>query len=128
MWVSPILLCGLSIWVIYANEMLNPAPPAEIVLGVVLGAIFGTPFGILRGMHTEVKLTEKRGVMYLGSSWITVAIFLVAFGLRYAVRLLMPQHGSLTGIIADAVLAFAIAFIAASYVVILRKYERLVNA
>ena len=127
MWVSPIVLCGLSIWVIYINERLNPAPPAEIVLGVAIGAILGAPLGVLRGMHTEVKLTEKRGVMYLGSSWITVAIFLVAFGLRYAVRLLMPQHGSLTGIIGDAVLAFAIAFIAASYVVIFRKYERLVN-
>jgi len=127
MWVSPIVLCGLSIWVIYLNERLNPAPPAEIVLGVVLGAILGAPLGVLRGMHTEVKLTEKRGVMYLGSSWITVAIFLVAFALRYAVRLLMPQHGSLTGIIGDAVLVFAIAFIAASYVVIFRKYERLVN-
>ena len=127
MWVSPILLCGLSIWVIYINEMLNPAPPAEIALGVVIGTILGTPLGILRGMHTEVKLTERRGVMYLGSSWITLAIFVVAFGLRYAVRLLMPQHGSLTGIIGDAVLAFAIAFIAASYVVIFRKYERLVN-
>ena len=127
MWVSPIVLCGLSIWVIYVNETLNPAPPAEIALGVVIGAILGTPLGILRGMHTEVKLTERRGVMYLGSSWITLAIFVVAFGLRYAVRLLMPQHGSLTGIIGDAVLAFAIAFIAASYVVIFRKYERLVN-
>jgi hypothetical protein len=127
MWVSPIVLCGLSVWVIYLNERLNPAPPAEIALGIVLGAILGTPLGILRGMHTEVKLTEKRGVMYLGSSWVTVAIFLVAFGLRYAVRLLMPQHGSLTGIIGDAVLAFAIAFIAASYVVIFRKYERLDN-
>ena len=127
MWVSPIVLCGLSIWVIYVNEMLNPAPPAEIALGVVIGAILGTPLGILRGMHTEVKLTERRGVMYLGSSWITLAIFVVAFGLRYAVHLLMPQHGSLTGTIGDSLLAFAIAFIAASYVVIFRKYERLVN-
>ena len=65
--------------------------------------------------------------MYLGSSWITLAIFVVAFGLRYAVHLLMPQHGSLTGTIGDSLLAFAIAFIAASYVVIFRKYERLVN-
>lgn len=127
MWVSPIVLCGLSIWVIYLNEKLNPAPPFEIALGVVIGALLGVPFGVLRGMHTEVKLTEKRGVMYLGSSWITVAIFIVAFGLRYAVRSLMPQHGSLTGTIGDSLLAFAIAFIAASYVVILRKYERLVS-
>ncbi len=127
MWVSPIVLCGLSVWVIYINQKLNPAPPFEIALGIAIGAILGTPLGIFRGMHTDVKPTERRGVMYLGSSWVTVAIFAAAFGLRYAVRMLMPQHGSLTGTIGDSLLVFAIAFIAASYVVIFRKYERLIN-
>jgi hypothetical protein len=125
MWVTPIFLFLLTAWVIYANQMLNPAPPLQIAIGLVAGAIAGIPFGILRGMHTEVRPTEKRGVMYLGSSWITIAIFAVAFGLRYAVRELMPQHGSLTGAIGDALLAFAVAFIVASYVVIFKKYERL---
>jgi hypothetical protein len=72
-----------------------------------------------------VRPTERRGVMYLGSSWITLLVFLAAFGLRSGVRALIPQHGSLTGIIGDALLGFAIAFIVASYVVIFRKYERL---
>ena len=125
MWVTPIFLFLLTAWVIYANQMLNPAPPLQIAIGLVAGAIAGIPFGILRGMHTEVRPTEKRGVMYLGSSWITIAIFAVAFGLRYGVRELMPQHGSLTGAIGDALLAFAVAFIVASYVVIFKKYERL---
>jgi hypothetical protein len=128
MWVAPIVLCGLTAWVIYANDILNPAPPFEIALGVIVGALLGTPFGILRGMHTDVRPTERRGVMYLGSSWVTLAIFLVAFGLRYGVRLLMPQHGSLSATIGDALLAFAIAFIATSYIVIFRKYERLAKA
>ena len=125
MWVTPIFLCLLTAWVIYINEMLNPAPPLEIALGIVIGACAGIPLGILRGMHTEVRPTEKRGVMYLGSSWITIAIFAVAFGLRYAVRALMPHRGSLTGTIGDALLAFAVAFIVASYAVIFRKYESL---
>ncbi|HYL27651.1 MAG TPA: hypothetical protein VEW74_07435 [Candidatus Nitrosotalea sp.] len=125
MWVTPIFLCLVTGWVIYANEVLNPAPPVEIGLGIIVGAIAGIPFGILRGMHTDVRPTEKRGVMYLGSSWITIAIFAVAFGLRYAVRELMPQRGSLTGTIGDALLAFAVVFIVSSYVVIFRKYESL---
>jgi hypothetical protein len=41
---------------------------------------------------------------------------------------LMPQRGSLSATIGDALLAFAIAFIATSYLVILRKYEDLVKA
>ena len=86
MWVSPIILCALTAWVIYANDKLNPAPLFEIALGVFVGALAGVPFGILRGMHTDVRPTDRRGVMYLGSSWVTLAIFVGAFGLRYGVR------------------------------------------
>lgn len=125
MWVTPIVLCGLTAWVIYVNQTLNPAPPLEIALGLLIGALCGIPFGILRGMHTDVRPTPQRGVMYLGASWITLLIFIAAFGLRYAVRMMMPQHGSLSATIGDAVLAFAITFIAASYIVIFRKYEEL---
>ena len=128
MWVTPILLCALTAWAIYANELLNPAPPQELVLGLIVGAAAGIPFGILRGMHTDVRPTDRRGVMYLGSSWVTIVIFAAAFGLRYAARAAMPQRGSLAATIGDALLAFAIAFIATSYFVIFRKYERLISA
>ena len=125
MWIAPIVLCGVAALAIYGTERLHPVPPFEIVLGLVIGAICGIPFGILRGVHTDVRPTERRGVMYLGSSWVTVAIFLVAFGLRFGIRELMPRDSSLSGPIGDGLLAFAIAFIAASYVVIFRKYESL---
>jgi hypothetical protein len=128
LWVTPIFLGGLTAWAIYANQTLNPAPPVEIALGLVAGALAGVPFGVLRGVHTDVKPTERRGVMYLGSSWITVAIFAAAFGLRYVVRVLMPQRGGLNNILGDALLAFAVAFIVTSYYVIFRKYEALAKA
>ena len=79
MWITPILLCALTAWAIYANQLLNPAPPLEIALGLIVGALAGIPFGILRGMHTDVRPTDRRGVMYLGSSWVTLAIFAGAF-------------------------------------------------
>jgi hypothetical protein len=128
MWIAPVVFCGLAGWAIYANNMLNPAPPIEIAGGLVIGAILGLPFGILRGMHTDVRPTDRRGVMYLGSSWVTLVIFAVAFGLRYAVRAFMPNRGSLSATIGDALLAFAITFLAASYYVIFRKYETLIKA
>ncbi len=128
LWLSPIILCALTAWVIYANNFLNPAPPAEIAAALILGAAAGLPFGVLRGMHTDVRPTDRQGVMYLGSSWVTLVIFAAAFGLRYTIRLVMPQHGSLTGAIGDGLLAFAIVFIAASYFVIFRKYEQLAHA
>jgi Protein of unknown function (DUF1453) len=125
MWVAPILLAGLTAWAIYANDIINPASPVEIGLGLFIGALCGIPFGILRGLHTDVRPTERRGVMYLGSSWMTLLIFIAAFCLRYAVREFMPQHGSLSATIGDGLLAFAITFIVASYIVIFRKYEEL---
>lgn len=128
MWITPILLCALTGWAIYANNLLNPAAPWEIAGGLIVGGLAGIPFGILRGLHTDVRPTDRRGVMYLGSSWVTLAIFAAAFVLRYGVRMLMPQRGSLSATIGDALLAFAIAFIATSYLVILRKYEGLVKA
>ena len=127
MWFAPIILCALTAWVIYENNTLNPAPPLEIAAGLVVGAICGIPFGILRGMHTDVRPTERRGVMYLGSSWVTLVIFAAAFALRYAIRLAIPHRGSLSAVVGDGLLAFAIAFIATSYVVIFRKYEELVS-
>jgi len=128
MWVTPIILCALTAWVIYLNERVNPAPPAEIAAGMFIGALAGIPFGILRGMHTDVRPTDRRGVMYLGSSWVTLAIFAAAFALRYAARAIMPHSGSLSATLGDALLAFAIGFIGASYAVIFRKYERLAKA
>ena len=123
MWVSPLILIVLTGWAIYATERLEPAPPWEVVAALLAGGAIGIPFGVLRGMHTDVRPTERPGVMYLGSSWVTIVIFLAAFGLRSMVRLVMPHSGSLSTAVGDALLAFAIAFIASSYVLIYRKYQ-----
>lgn len=128
MWVMPLILCALSVWVIYENNRLFPAPPLEIGLAMLIGAIAGFPFGILRGMHTTVRPTERPGVMYLGSSWATLAIFVAAFLLRYAVRAVVPAHAAMTAVVGDGLLAFAIVFLAVSYAVIFRKYEEAAHA
>lgn len=123
MWVGPIILVLLCAFAIYAGETFHPAPAWEIALALLVGAIAGVPLGILRGMHTDVRPTDRRGVMYLGSSWVTGAIFVFAFGIRYAVRAFASRQGALSGAVGDGVLGFAIAFIVASYIVIFRKYE-----
>jgi hypothetical protein len=122
MWLQPIILCFLAAWLIYVSESVFRTPPLPIVVAVAIGAIAGIPFGILRGMHTEVRPTDRPGVMYLGASWITMLVFIAAFGLRFAIRLVMPQTGSLGSVAGDGLLGFAIAFVIASYVVIYRKY------
>jgi hypothetical protein len=123
MWVSPIILGAIVVFSIYASEHLNPAPPLEIALGFVVGAIAGVPFGMLRGRHTDVRLTDRPGVMYLGASWASGLIFAAAFGFRFVVRMVMPHRGALSSVISDALLAFALAYICTSYLAIYRKYE-----
>jgi hypothetical protein len=123
MWVSPIVLCLIAGWSIYVTERIAPAPVWEIALFLVLGLLAGVPLGVLRGIHTDVRLTDRKGVMYLGSSWVTMAIFVGAFGLRTAIRALLPAHNALSTAIGDGLIAFAIGFIATSYIAIFRKYE-----
>jgi len=123
LWLSPLILCAIAAWSIYATEFLNPAPAWEIALGLALGAIAGITFGILRGRHTDVRPTDRPGVMYLGSSWVASAIFVGAFGLRFVIRLMMPHRGSLSTVIGDGLLAFAIAYIGTSYYAIYQKYQ-----
>lgn len=123
MWITPLVFCALGGFAVYATQRLEPAPVWEIAAGLIVGLIAGVPFGILRGMHTDVRPADRPGVMYLGSSWMTIAIYLVAFGLRFVVREMMPHRGALAAVIGDALLGFAIAFIATSYIVIFRKYE-----
>jgi hypothetical protein len=78
---------------------------------------------MLRGRHTDVRLTDRPGVMYLGASWASGLIFAAAFGFRFVVRMVMPHRGALSSVISDALLAFALAYICTSYLAIYRKYE-----
>jgi hypothetical protein len=123
MWVSPIILGAIVAFSIYGTDQLNPAPPLEIALGLVVGAILGVPFGMLRGRHTDVRLTDRPGVMYLGASWQTGLIFAVAFGFRFVVRMVMPHRGALSTVIGDALLGFALAYVCTSYLAIYKKYQ-----
>jgi purine-cytosine permease-like protein len=123
MWIQPLILVFITAFAIWSSEQMQPTPAWEVVVGLLVGALAGLPFGILRGIHTDVRPTDRPGVMYLGSSWITIVIFVVAFGLRSVVRFLMPRHGALTGAVGDGLLAFAISFIVVSYVMIARKYR-----
>lgn len=123
MWVVPIVLAGIAAFAIYGSAVLNPAPWWQIVAGLAIGAVAGIPVGLLRGAHTSVRPTDRPGVMELGTSWITAAIYIAAFGLRALVRAAMPQHGGLSAAVGDGLLAFAVAYLIASYVAIYRKYE-----
>ncbi len=124
MWVAPILFAAMTAFAIWGAQQTNPAEPWTIVVAVAGGLILGAPLGILRGKHTNVRATDKPGVMYLDASWVVLAIWIGAFAIRAAVRAMLP-HGSVSTIVGDGLIVFAISTVVISYYEIYRKYRAL---
>lgn len=127
MWIFAGLLILLAAFAIYGSIVLYAPPVWELFVAVVLGLAAGIPVGLFRGHHTKVSATDRHGVMQLGPSWITAAIYLGAFGARALIRVLAPP-GAAGNVIGDGLIVFAIAIIGASYFAIYRKYEALDHA
>jgi hypothetical protein len=129
LWIMPIVLLGLTAFSIYANMYATalqgemPAPAWQIAIVLVIGAALGVPLGFLRGRHSEVKPTDRPGVMYVHSSPVIVIIWLLAFVARAALRAYLPHAGSETMLGGDLLLAFAMAAIITSYYAIYKKYQ-----
>jgi Protein of unknown function (DUF1453) len=128
MWAQAIILMMLGAFVIYGYERLNPVPVWEVAVAVVAGIVAGIPVGILRGHHTEVSATDRHGVMQLGPSWATAAIYIGAFAVRALLRYVFPPTSTLGSFAGDAVMVFAVAIIGTTYYAVYRKYEALDRA
>jgi hypothetical protein len=124
MFVSPIVFIALTAFAIWGGQIETPAAWWKIALALIVGFCAGIPFGLLRGHHTNVRATEKPGVMFLDPSWIVLAIWIGAFaaraGLRYAFA-----GSPLAAVVGDGLLAFAAATIVVSYFAIYKKYKEL---
>jgi hypothetical protein len=134
LWIMPVVLLALTGFSIYANmyasALMGEMPPPVWQVGgvLVLGAALGIPLGFLRGRHSEVKPTDRPGVMYVHSSPFIIIVWLAAFAARAALRAYMPaaQAGAALG--GDGLLAFAMAALITSYYAIYMKYRALQQA
>jgi hypothetical protein len=124
MWVAPVLFTAMTAFAIWGSQRLNPAPAWAVGVAVVVGLILGAPLGYLRGKHTNVRITDKPGVMYLDASWVVLALWLGAFVVRRIIQVLLPQ-GAISSIIGDGLIVFAIGTVVISYVEIYKKYRAL---
>lgn len=126
-----LLVTAASIWgnAVMAAEMgVAAASPVQIVLALVLGALAGIPLGLIRGRHSEVKPTEKPGVIYVHSSPLIVLLWLAAFAARALIRYFMPHASAMTAVVSDGLLAFAVSALIASYVIIYQRFKGLASA
>lgn len=133
LWITPVILLGLTGFSIWANmyaSILNgqaPQPYWEIAAVLLVGAVLGVPLGFLRGRHSEVRPTERPGVMYVHSSPLIIGIWIAAFVLRALLRSYLPHSQGMAALGGDGLLAFAMAALITSYYAIYRKYQGIVQ-
>jgi ABC-type proline/glycine betaine transport system permease subunit len=124
MWIGPVIFLAMTAFAIWGEQQAMPSPPALIIVALAAGAVLGIPFGVLRGMHTSVRATERPDVMMLGPSWIVAVVWLGAFFIRAGLRIaFMGTPFAMP--LGDGLLTFAIAMLVTSYYVIYRKYRSL---
>lgn len=131
LWFRPILLLVLTGFVVWSANFAMiatgqiPPPAWEIALVLIIGATLGVPLGILRGRHSEVKPTERPGVMYVHSSPVIIVVWIAALLARALLRYLLPGAQSGASIWGDGLLAFAVAALITSCFMIYSKYRQL---
>jgi Protein of unknown function (DUF1453) len=127
MWIYAGILIAVAALSLYTSMMLFHPPLWEMAVAIVLGFVAGIPVGLLRGHHTQVSTTDRHGVMQLGPSWQTAAIYIGALAGRFLIRMFLPP-GSIGNVVSDGLLFFAIGIVGATYFAIYQKYEALDHA
>lgn len=124
MWLAPILFAAMTAFAIWGSQQVAPAPAWAIAVAVIAGLALGAPLGYLRGKHTNVRATDRPGVMFLDASWVVLALWLGAFIVRRIVQVMLP-HGALATIVGDGLIVFAVGAVVVSYFEIYKKYKAL---
>jgi hypothetical protein len=86
--------------------------------------VLGGAFGFFRGKVTPIRTGELPDTIYVGPSLAASLLWVVAFGLRYWVRMSTHQLPILTAL-TDALILFVPASYVVMYWMLHRKYERL---
>lgn len=129
LWLMPVILLALTGFSVYgtmyasAMEGVIPPPGWQIAAVLIAGAVLGIPLGFLRGRHSEVKPTDRRGVMYVHSSPVIIVIWLAAFAARAVLRAYLPHAQAGASLGGDGLMAFAMGALITSYYAIYRKYR-----
>lgn len=127
-WVFPIMMVALSGFVLWTSFQQSPHSGVATIIATVIGLIIGIPFGIARGHHSQVKLAEQPGVFYIQPSVVVMLVWLVAFIVKFGVRMYLPQAGPIGVAATDGFLFFAIVSVVVSRLMVFRKYEAMAAA
>jgi ABC-type proline/glycine betaine transport system permease subunit len=124
LWVGPALLVILTAFLVWESVQGHASLP--IVAGaIVLGFVLGFPLGLLRGRHTKVEKTSNPRVLIVQPSIIPLAIWGVAFVVRFGIRYFLPHAGPVAFEASDGALAFAVGSIIGARYVIAQHFREL---
>lgn len=121
LWTRPVILIILTALVIWAEQRTAPSPSWEIAVVTLAGGIIGVPLGVVRGMHSEVKGTDRPGIYYVHSSPLVVIVWVVALLARAGIRYAMPHASHSVAIWTFGLMGFAASAIAVSAYLIHQK-------
>lgn len=127
-WVFPIIMVLLTGFVLWSSVEQAPGSVWDTVIAALIGLVLGIPFGIARGHHSQVKLSQEPGVFFIQPSVMVMLIWLIAFILKFGVRAYLPNAGPVGVAAVDGFLFFAIVSVAVSRYMIFRKYEAMAAA
>jgi hypothetical protein len=125
LWISPIVISLLSIYVLAVVP--DSTPIWLRTLAGLIGVVLGGVFGFFRGTVTPIRTGELPNTIYVGPSLAASVLWVVAFALRYWVRMSAHQLPILMAL-TDGLILFPPASYVVMYWMIHRKYERLKGA
>jgi hypothetical protein len=115
----------LSIYVLAVVP--EPTPIWLRTLAGSIGVVLGAVFGLFRGKVTPIRTGELPDTIYVGPSLAASLLWVVAFALRYWVRMSEHQLPILMAL-TDGLILFPPASYLVMYWMIHRKYGRLKGA
>ncbi len=127
-WLWPGIVVVLTAWLMWVT-LAAPVPGVAVAAGIAsaIGLVLGVPLGIARGHHSQVRLGTRPGTFVIDPSIVVMLIWVGAFIARFAVRMYLPNAGSVALGATDGLIVFAIASVITSRIVIFRKYQALVS-
>jgi hypothetical protein len=125
LWISPTVISLLSIYILAVVP--DPTPIWLRTFAGLIGVILGGMFGFFRGKVTPIRTGELPDTIYVGPSLAASLLWVVAFALRYWVRMSAHQLPILMAL-TDGLILFPPASYVVMYWMIHRKYQRVKGA
>ncbi len=93
LWIWPVLLLAITVWLIVLSVSLDPSGTTEMIVALIAGVVLGAVTGLLIVANTSFRAAAIPNAVRVQGSRITFAIWIGAFAIRFLARYLVP-HGT----------------------------------